>query len=45
MQMCYFVFISLQTSVSLCVCSNFQRNIVNGGSKDQKCLLVEYGTV
>ncbi len=45
MQMCYFVVVFMhaqQTLLSLCICSNFQRIILNGGSKDQNpCLLVE----
>ncbi len=49
MQMCYFVFVFMhtrQTLLSLCICSDFQWNTVNGGSKDQNlCLLVEYVTV
>ncbi len=34
------------TLLSLCLCSNSQRNTLNNGSKDQNlCLLVEYGRV
>ncbi len=48
-QICYFVFVFVHarhTLLSLCVCSNSQRNTLNNGSKDQnRRSLVEYVTV
>ncbi len=41
-----FVFMHARhTLLSLCICSDFQENLLNNGSKDQNlCLLVEYVT-
>ncbi len=43
---CFRAWIFVHTLLSLCVCSNSQRNTLNNGSKDQNiCVLVEYVTV
>ncbi len=40
------LFSCMHNTLSLCLCANFQRNLLNNGSKNQNlCLLVEYVTV